>query len=74
MIKEPTPWHAPLSPRHAELAELIAAGLTNAEIATHFRVNIRVIEVHTATVLSMLGFHKRSELVEWVKRHRPASR
>lgn len=35
--------YSPLSPRHAELAELIAAGHTNAEIAARFNVHTRVI-------------------------------
>jgi DNA-binding CsgD family transcriptional regulator len=62
----------PLSPRHAELAELIAAGLENADIARHFGVHIRVIEVHIAMVLRMLDLQTRAEIVEWVtNRRRP---
>lgn len=63
-----------LSPRHAELAELIASGLTNTEIAAHFDVHIRVIGAHIETVLRILGLHARAALVEWVTRHSPVGR
>jgi DNA-binding NarL/FixJ family response regulator len=65
------PWYAPLTPREAELAELVAEGLTNAEIATRLGRSKRTTDVRVVFILWKLNLHKRSEVGEWVATHRP---
>jgi len=67
-----TPWHYPLSKRQAEVAELIAAGSTNLEIATRFGIPQRVIDAHVAWIMTKLDVRKRAEIAAWVAQHRPA--
>ena len=65
------PWHYPLSEREAEIAELIAAGSTNAEIATHFGRSQRTISVRIYYVMMKLNVGKRADIAAWVAQHRP---
>ena len=65
------PWYAPLTPRHAELAELVAAGLTTEQIAAHFVVHRKVVENHLQQILGRLDLESRSQIGEWVTTHRP---
>jgi predicted ATPase/DNA-binding CsgD family transcriptional regulator len=57
---------SPLSPREAEVAELIARGLTNAEIAEHLVISKRTVESHVAHVKTKLGLARRIEVATWV--------
>jgi DNA-binding NarL/FixJ family response regulator len=67
-----TPWYYPLSKREAELAELIAAGSTNLEIATRTGMPKRVIDARVAWIMDKLEVRKRAEIAAWVAPHRPA--
>jgi DNA-binding NarL/FixJ family response regulator len=67
----PTPWHYPLTKREAEVAELIAAGSTNLEIATRFGFSEREIGRKVIVIMSKLALN-RAEIAPWVARHRPA--
>lgn len=65
------PWFYPLSKREADLAELIAAGSTNLEIATRMGYPKRAIDGRVAVIMRKLALRKRAEIAEWVTRHRP---
>ena len=58
-------WH-PLTVREFEVARLIAAGLTNAEIAAELSVAPRTIGAHVEHVLAKLGAARRTEIASWV--------
>jgi len=56
----------PLSPRELEIAELVAKGLTNQEIAQRLIISTRTVESHVDHIKSKLGFSRRARIVAWV--------
>ncbi|WP_019586725.1 ATP-binding protein [Deinococcus apachensis] len=60
--QEPWPAAAPhpdLTPREAEVLDLIADGLTNAGIARHLEVSVPTVNAHVRTLFSKLGVTTR---------------
>jgi DNA-binding CsgD family transcriptional regulator len=51
-----------LSAREREVAGFVAAGATNAEIATRLFLSPKTVEHHVSNALSKLGLHSRTEL------------
>jgi LuxR family maltose regulon positive regulatory protein len=51
----------PLSPREQEILELIAAGLTNPEIAVKLVISPETVKKHTGNIYRKLGVHSRTE-------------
>jgi non-specific serine/threonine protein kinase len=51
-----------LTPREAEVAALVARGLTNREIAAQLFLSVRTVEVHVDHILTKLGYHTRTQL------------
>jgi predicted ATPase/DNA-binding CsgD family transcriptional regulator len=54
-----------LTRREAEVAQLVASGLTNREIAARLYLSVRTVEVHIGRILTKLGFHTRTQLTAW---------
>lgn len=54
-----------LSAREAEVARLIAEGLTNRQIAARLVISGRTAENHVAHILTKLGFTSRSQIAAW---------
>jgi DNA-binding CsgD family transcriptional regulator/tetratricopeptide (TPR) repeat protein len=52
---------AGLTPRQVEVFELLATGLTNAQIAEHLVVSLRTVDHHVSAVLQKLGVGSRQE-------------
>ena len=52
---------AGLTRRQLDVLTLLAAGLTNAEIADRLVVSVRTVDSHVAAVLAKLGVHTRRE-------------
>ena len=72
-IEEPRHlWHAPLSAREAELAEMILAGLRNGEIAQLVNLPERAVEARILWMMQKLAVTKRSDIAAWVRRSRPS--
>ncbi|MEA2160576.1 MAG: hypothetical protein QOD66_2956, partial [Solirubrobacteraceae bacterium] len=61
-LREP----GPLTPRQREVADLVAAGLTNAQIAAKLHLSERTVENHVFNALSALDLHNRVQLASWV--------
>ena len=51
----------PLSSRELEVLTLIAAGLTNAEIAHRLSIAIATVKVHAGNIYSKLGVSNRAQ-------------
>jgi DNA-binding NarL/FixJ family response regulator len=56
----------PLSSRERQVATLVAAGLTNREIARALRIAEGTARRHVANILTKLGLHSRIQLARWV--------
>jgi len=58
------PWH-PLSEREFEVAQLVAAGLTNPQIAARLVLAPKTISAHVSHILTKLGAARRTEIAAW---------
>jgi non-specific serine/threonine protein kinase len=58
--------HVVLSAREREVAELIAEGLSNREIAERLVIAPRTAEAHVTHVLTKLGLRSRAQVAVWV--------
>lgn len=61
----PARW-APLSEREYQVAELVAEGLTNKDIALRLVISRRTAESHVVHILDKLGFNSRSQIATWL--------
>ncbi len=59
-----------LTRREVEVAELVARGLSNREIAQALTIAERTATSHLEHVLNKLGFHSRSQIATWVTEQR----
>jgi non-specific serine/threonine protein kinase len=55
-----------LTKREREVAELVAEGLSNKEIANHLVISRRTAESHLDHILTKLGFTSRAQIAVWV--------
>ena len=55
-----------LTRREREVANLVADGLTNREIASRLFISERTAESHVEQIRSKLGFHSRAQIATWV--------
>ena len=62
--RQPEPWH-PLSAREFEIAQLVAAGLTNRQIAQQLVLAPKTISAHVTHILAKLGAARRAEIAAW---------
>ncbi|MDQ6874635.1 MAG: LuxR C-terminal-related transcriptional regulator [Actinomycetota bacterium] len=54
-----------LTRREAEVAVLVARGLSNREVAVKLYVSVRTVEGHVDHILTKLGFRSRTQLAAW---------
>ncbi|WP_433337327.1 ATP-binding protein [Spirillospora sp. CA-294931] len=60
----------PLTRREAEVARLVAGGLSNREIADGLAIARRTVETHVEHIMAKLGIHSRTLVALWVsERH-----
>ncbi|MFI5626422.1 ATP-binding protein [Nocardioides sp. NPDC051685] len=57
---------ARLTRRERQVAELVATGLTNQDIASKLTLSRRTVEGHVERALTKLGFTSRTQLAVWV--------
>jgi DNA-binding CsgD family transcriptional regulator len=55
-----------LTRREREVAALVAAGMSNMEIAEKLFIGERTVETHVSNILSKLGFSNRAQIAAWV--------
>lgn len=54
-----------LTPRELEVADLVARGMTDREIAAELVIGQRTAESHVQHILTKLGFRSRSQIAVW---------
>jgi len=59
-----------LTRREWEIAQLLAEGLSNKQIATRLVISQRTAETHVERILAKLGFTSRLQVVSWVAEQR----
>jgi non-specific serine/threonine protein kinase len=62
----PSSGPAELTKREREVAELVAEGLTNREIASRLTISVRTAQGHIEHLLAKLGFTSRAQIAAWV--------
>jgi DNA-binding NarL/FixJ family response regulator len=67
---EPGPGGKPLTRREREVAELVADGLGNREIAERLYLSKRTVDSHVEHVFTKLRFSSRAQLTAWVLERR----
>jgi DNA-binding CsgD family transcriptional regulator len=60
----------PLTRREMQIAELVAQGLTNKEVAIRLVIAQRTVEAHVGNVFSKLGLTSRAQIATWIAKHR----
>jgi non-specific serine/threonine protein kinase len=63
---------SPLTRRESEIAELVAQGMTNREIADRLVIARRTAETHVDHIMTKLGFTSRSQIAAWYVESRRA--
>ncbi len=58
----------PLTVREKEVADLVAQGLTNRQIAATVHISERTAENHVQHILTKLGFNTRAQIATWATR------
>ncbi|MDN2497195.1 helix-turn-helix transcriptional regulator [Nocardia nova] len=56
---------AQLTKREPQVAELVARGLTNKQIATNLVISQRTAQGHVEHILTKLGFTSRAQIAAW---------
>ena len=66
------PWY-PLSAREFEVAQLVAGGLTNRQIAERLVLAPKTVSAHITHILAKLGAARRAEIAAWCATVRPGA-
>ncbi|MEM6992783.1 MAG: LuxR C-terminal-related transcriptional regulator [Myxococcota bacterium] len=57
---------SPLSPRELEVAQLVAEGLTNADVGRRLHISPRTVTTHLVKIYEKLDLHSRTALTRYV--------
>jgi DNA-binding CsgD family transcriptional regulator len=68
-LSELRPPAADLSPREVQVAELVAAGLSNRVIAERLFISQRTVDSHLSHIFTKLGMSTRTQLALWAVQH-----
>lgn len=63
--KSPRGSRTALTPRELEVADLVARGMTDRDIAVELVISQRTAESHVQHILTKLGFRSRSQIAAW---------
>jgi predicted ATPase/DNA-binding CsgD family transcriptional regulator len=55
-----------LRPREADVARLVADGLSNKEIGARLFISERTVESHVRSIMNKLGFNSRAQIAGWM--------
>jgi DNA-binding NarL/FixJ family response regulator len=57
---------APLAKREADVARLVAEGLSNKQIGARLFISERTVDSHVRSILNKLGFSSRAQIASWM--------
>jgi DNA-binding NarL/FixJ family response regulator len=57
---------APLGKREADVARLVADGLSNKQIGARLFISERTVDSHVRSILNKLGFSSRAQIAGWM--------
>jgi DNA-binding NarL/FixJ family response regulator len=57
---------APLGKREADVARLVADGLSNKQIGARLFISERTVDSHVRSILNKLGFNSRAQIAGWM--------
>jgi non-specific serine/threonine protein kinase len=57
---------SPLTRREGQVAELVARGMSNKEIASTLVISVRTVATHVENIFTKLGFRSRAKLAGWI--------
>jgi predicted ATPase/DNA-binding CsgD family transcriptional regulator len=60
------PGSSPLGKREAEVAELVADGLTNKQIGARLFISEHTVDSHVRSILNKLGVNSRAQIAAWI--------
>ncbi|GAB3582901.1 LuxR family transcriptional regulator [Amycolatopsis endophytica] len=72
-VKRRAPLPGGLTRREREIAELVAEGLSNKQIAGRLVIAQRTAETHVENILTKLGFTSRAQIAAWLTEQRAAA-
>jgi DNA-binding NarL/FixJ family response regulator len=58
-------YNSPITQREAEVAAMVAEGLTNEEIAAKLVLVPGTVSNHVANIFRKLGFNRRAQIASW---------
>jgi DNA-binding NarL/FixJ family response regulator len=70
VVARPVPRGSALTPRELEIAELVALGLTNRQIAERLFISPGTVRIHVERILGKLGRTSRVQIATWVVEER----
>jgi len=62
---------AALGKREADVARLVAEGLSNKQIGTRLFISERTVDSHVRSILNKLGVNSRAQIAAWIAASRP---
>ena len=62
----------PLGKREAEVARLVAEGLSNRQIGARLFISEHTVDSHVRSILRKLGFSSRAQVAAWMTTRAPA--
>lgn len=69
-VRDPEPYHEPLTEREREVLRLVARGHSNKEIATLLQITERTARTHVSNILGKLDLASRTQAALWAIEHR----
>jgi DNA-binding NarL/FixJ family response regulator len=71
VVPSPAKAEMTLTHRERQVAELVAQGLSNNDIAARLVISRRTAEAHVEHMLLKLGFTSRAQIAAWVTQRSP---
>ena len=59
-----------LGKREAEVAQLVAEGLSNKQIGARLLISRHTVDSHVRHILNKLGFNSRAQIARWTASNR----